>query len=154
MSDKRIPSKHVHAPKDKKGNVNMKVVWMICGAGIFFITAVFIFVCSIEYHAYKNIISAYKEGKYNTTEGYVENFIPGSYRDGEKESFDVNGVHFEYSDYENTQGYNVTRSHGGVIRKEGQYLKIGYIYDTGTCKNVIVRIEGDSNGMILYKQSE
>ncbi len=59
-------------------------------------------------------------------EGEVENFIPMPYTGHMNEEFDVNGIHFEYSDYGSTIGYNNTSSHGGVI-KEGLLVKIGYI---------------------------
>ena len=52
---------------------------------------------------YMQIIHTYKEGKYKTVEGYVENFVPASVggedqEDMEEESFDIKGVHFSYGD--------------------------------------------------------
>lgn len=49
------------------------------------------------------------------------------YSGHKQESFEVNGVRFEYSDFEVTIGYHNAKSHGGVIKEDGQYLKIGYV---------------------------
>jgi hypothetical protein len=39
------------------------------------------------------------------------------------ESFDVNGRHFHYSDYEVSAGFHNTSSHGGPLY-EGAYVRI------------------------------
>ena len=93
---------------------------------------------------YNAIIGGYKSGNYQIVEGYVENFHPMPSEGHDSESFDINGVHFSYSDYSIMFGYHNAKSKGGVITGDGQYLKIGYIhYDTkyDTYGNVIVYIE-------------
>ena len=41
------------------------------------------------------------------------------------EMFDIGDIHFEYSDNLVSVGYNKTKTNGGVIRGNGQYLKVG-----------------------------
>ena len=48
--------------------------------------------------------------------------------DMEEESFDIKGVHFSYGDkFIKKFGYHRPSTQGGYIKKDGQYLKIGYI---------------------------
>ena len=58
--------------------------------------------------------------------GPVEHFHPMPFQGHDVESFDVAGVHFAYSDYEVTQGFNNTSSHGGLVR-EGLIVRIHYV---------------------------
>lgn len=92
-------------------------------------------------HMYEKTVVAYKNGEYEIVEGYVENFVPMPYSGHAMESFEIDGVHFEYSDYNLIQGYHNTRSHGGVIYGDGQYLKVGYVKYNETYGNIIVYIE-------------
>lgn len=43
-----------------------------------------------------------------------------------RETFVVNGQYFSYSDYDLTQGFNQTQSHGGPI-KEGLQVRITHV---------------------------
>lgn len=94
---------------------------------------------------YMQIIHAYKQGSYKSIEGYVENFTPASsggeeQEDLEEESFDIKGVHFSYGDrFIKKFGYHRPSTQGGFIKKDGQYLRIGYI--TTEKGHVIVKIE-------------
>lgn len=94
---------------------------------------------------YMQIIHAYKQGNYKSIEGYVENFTPASsggedQEDLEEESFDIKGVHFSYGDrFIKKFGYHRPSTQGGFIKKDGQYLRIGYI--TTEKGHVIVKIE-------------
>ena len=90
---------------------------------------------------YNKIVGAYNRGEYQIVEGYVENFDPMPYSGHTKESFEINDIEFFYSDYNHHPGYNNTKSHGGVIKKNGQHLKIGYVYINETYGNIIVYIE-------------
>ena len=90
---------------------------------------------------YFKTVGAYQRGQYEVVEGYVENFDPMPYGGHTRESFEINDVYFEYSDYNVTSGYRNTKSHGGVITGDGQYLKIGYVYYNSTYGNIIVYIE-------------
>lgn len=139
---KKVPTEYVRAPKDKEGNIDMKFVNIFCKSGAFFIVFWISVACIGQFHMYKNTVGAYKKGNYLIVEGYIENFTPMSNGGHKRESFDINGVHFEYSDAEIIQGYNTPRFHGGIIKENGQYLKIGYVYYNSSYGNIIVRIEG------------
>ena len=93
------------------------------------------------------MIQAYKQGNYKSVEGYVENFIPASsggedQEDMEEESFDIKGVHFPMVINLLRVWLPQTIDTGGYIKKDGQYLKIGYI-STGKriCHRIRVRKE-------------
>jgi hypothetical protein len=60
--------------------------------------------------------SALRTGNYKVVEGRVENFKPMPWAGHGDETFDVNGVHFAYSDYVVTAGFNNSASHGGPMR--------------------------------------
>ena len=79
--------------------------------------------------SYHQAIQAYKEGRYSTVEGVVQEFVPMPYTGHAEESFKVNGVKFTYSDYEVTPGFNNTSSHGGPIRA-GLKVRIGHLGNT------------------------
>lgn len=66
-----------------------------------------------------------KNGTYHEVEGVVEDFDPMPHSGHKNESFTVNGVTFEYSDYGASTGFNNTKSHGGPI-DEGEIVKIRY----------------------------
>lgn len=113
------------------------------------ICAVFVFMFCLLYvnnfiQEYKTIVIPYKEGNYKIVEGYVENYVPMPYEGrGHHESFEINHVKFDYEHYSVGLGYHRAGSHGGIINRNGQKLKIGYI----TCgnENIIVRIEVPAN---------
>ena len=77
-------------------------------------------------------------GKYNTVEGYVEDFVPMPPSGHPYESFSINDICFQYSDYLITMGYRKARYFGGVIKGNGQYLRIYYIPSDN---NYIIKIE-------------
>jgi hypothetical protein len=79
--------------------------------------------------AYLRAIQAYREGRYQTVEGIVDEFVPMPYTGHAMESFRVNGKTFRYSDYVETPGFHKTRSHGGPIH-EGLPVRIGYVGNT------------------------
>lgn len=98
-------------------------------------------VVSSQMDMYENINARYREGQYETVEGYVENFVPMPREGHANESFEIDGVYFEYSDGHITQGYHNAKSHGGVITGDGQHLRIRYIYYEAKDRNIIVYIE-------------
>ncbi len=69
-------------------------------------------------------------------EGPIENFVPMPYAGHSEESFTVQGVPFEYSDYLVTDAFNNTASHGGPIDKN-TYVRICY----DPKGNAILRLE-------------
>lgn len=62
-------------------------------------------------------------GNCSVIEGVVENFHPMPKSGHDTERFEVNGVHFSYSDYATSRGFNNTASHGGPI-SEGLQVRI------------------------------
>ena len=55
-------------------------------------------------------------------------------------SFEVDGVYFEYTENQFPSAYSRTKPFGGVIRGDGQYVKLGFVADP-EYGNVIVYIE-------------
>lgn len=125
--------------KDVK--IDLKVVNVFC-----LVCALFVLLWSAisliaQWDMYDKTVGAYNRGEYEIVEGYVENFDPMPYGGHKNESFEIKGVKFSYSDYAIQPGYNNTKSHGGVIKENGQHLKIGYVYLNETHGNIIVYIE-------------
>lgn len=65
-------------------------------------------------------------GSTQVVEGVVEQFHPMPFTGHDTEHFVVNGVRFDYSDYEVTSAFNQTSSHGGPIRA-GLLVRIHYV---------------------------
>ena len=77
--------------------------------------------------------------------GITENYHSAPESGHDTESFDINGVHFEYSYYEIVNGYHKPASNGGVITGNGQHLKIKYIEDTyDEDYETVIRYPGDN----------
>lgn len=81
----------------------------------------------------------YQNGNFLTVEGKIENFDPMPHSGHAVESFNVNGVHFEYSDFMSVHGFNNTASHGGPLKRNGQQVRLSYISVNGD--NRILKIE-------------
>ena len=77
------------------------------------------------YGDYRAAIHAMRTNQVKVVEGIVTQFTPMPYSGHVMESFVVQGVRFEYSDYVITAGFNNTSSHGGRIR-EGLPVRIWY----------------------------
>lgn len=75
---------------------------------------------------YRRAVSAMQNNRAEVVEGVVTQFKPMPYTGHAMESFLVQGVKFEYSDYIITAGFNTTTSHGGPIR-EGLPVKIWHL---------------------------
>lgn len=100
----------------------------------------------IDYTNYSGTVKKYNDGDYMIVEGYISNYdtncdeITG--RDDD-EYFEVEGIGFGYRDIQDSVGYHTLRRSGGVIKGNGQYVKIMYTsikrYDKNI--NVILRID-------------
>ncbi|MCR4650554.1 MAG: hypothetical protein K5662_02250 [Lachnospiraceae bacterium] len=110
--------------------LSISIITAVTGVGLFFY---------VTYNSYK-ANNLFKEGYYKTVEGVVEDFSPMPYEGHQRESFVINGVRFQYSDFAETPGYNNARSHGGIIEGNGQHLRICY-YNDNSLGNVILQIE-------------
>lgn len=77
--------------------------------------------------------------KIKIVEGVVTQFDPMPSGGHKEESFSVNNVRFEYSDFLVIQGFNNTKSHGGPINGDGDSVRISYY--TKDNDNYIVKLE-------------
>ncbi len=105
------------------------------GIGLFLLSTIGM---SLEHKCYKEKLA---NNDVCIVEGSVEKFHAMPYEGHDTESFEINGVYFEYSDYMMQNGYHKSASHGGVITQNGQYLKVKYIAE---------EIEGEKENVILY----
>ena len=71
---------------------------------------------AVTFPQYYQLRKKYRAQQYSVVEGIVENFKPMPYEGHENETFTVNGIRFEYSDYAVSPAFNQTSSHGGPIR--------------------------------------
>jgi hypothetical protein len=83
------------------------------------------------------------EKTFNVVEGEIENFNPMPVEGHKYESFTVNGLFFEYSDFSPTYSFNQSASHGGPIHTNGQKVRISYI--SNKTNNYILKIEVKKN---------
>lgn len=108
-------------------------------AGI--ITAIlFVFVTISHTWDYFEKKAALENGQYETVEGYVEKFHAMPPEGHDSEHFVIDGVYFQYTAFEERNGYHRPACQGGVITNDGQYLKIGYVTNKKG-ENVILSIE-------------
>lgn len=92
-----------------------------------------------EISGYQEVRRILAQEEYQTVEGIIENFDPMPSGGHKHESFTVNEVKFEYSDFnEAFYGFNNTKSHGGPITGNGQKVKIEYYNRKG--KNYIFKL--------------
>ena len=119
--------------------VNLKIVKKICYCMALYVVLTEIISMYMLFDMYRKTVMAYRDGDYQIVEGYVENFDPMPYGVHKDETFDIEGVKFQYSDFRILFGYHNAKSHEGVINGKGQYLIIGYVRYKG--ENIIVYIE-------------
>ena len=94
----------------------------------------------IDYYKTKDI---YYNKEYKVIEGTLNNFDPMPYTGHKTESFSINQVCFEYSDYDlSYYGFRNTKSHGGPV-DEGKRFRISY-FNNGK-RNIILKIEAPIN---------
>ena len=83
-------------------------------------------------------MNAYKNKQYSIVEGRVSNYHPMPKEGHDYERFTVNGIDFEFSDYDLTYGYRNAASKGGAIKKD-LFVRIYYFNNKGV--NLILRLE-------------
>ena len=123
-----------------RGNSEMKIPKIIFGS-IFTVFALLMFLAELPstVTTKSNTNKMYENREFQIVEGVVEKFHPMPYSGHEQESFIVNGVYFEYSDFLVHYAFNNTASHGGPIYKNGQQVRLSYINSGGV--NKILKIE-------------
>ncbi len=128
--------------KDLSQNIKNSKIGMAIGLflsvffGIFFTVY---FTGNLAY--YFEFVKIYDNKKYKIVEGRVSNYHPmqkGGH--GDRESFNVNGIDFKFSDFDYTFGYNNATSKGGAI-KENLFVRIYYFNNSDEDGNVILRLE-------------
>jgi hypothetical protein len=80
------------------------------------------------YSEYTRLRSAYENGSAKVVEGAVRSFKPMPWSGHARERFCVEGQCFRYSDFNVTNGFNNTSSHGGPIR-DGLLVRVTYVGD-------------------------
>lgn len=122
--------------KDKsKSKAGFRILWIVFGLSL----GISLLVIPISMKNQFQIKREYQRGNYTTIEGQITNFDPMPEEGHKHESFTLNGIHFEYSDFEPLYGFNNSASHGGPIRENGQQVRLGYV--TELKRNIIVKIE-------------
>ncbi len=76
---------------------------------------------------------------YFQVEGEVKNLSLQEINGQFFESFSINNINFEYSDYNNIDGYHITSHNNGIIKRNGQKFKISYFPKDSI--NLILKIE-------------
>jgi hypothetical protein len=80
----------------------------------------------VTFSDYRRAVNAMRNGSAKIVEGTVTRFAPMPHTGHSMESFGVNGLEFEYSDFFATAGFNNTATYGGPIR-EGLFVKIWHL---------------------------
>lgn len=128
---------------DEKTNIRIrKFIYFLVPFWILMLYITF----SSGFEYYNETILKYKEGDFYVVEGYVENYHENNdiYKhQSDDESFLIDNVKFYYRDIYEQPGYHKIRKNGGVIKGNGQYLKIYYtaIEINEEPLNVILRID-------------
>ena len=91
----------------------------------------------IDYVEKKDVLD---NNQANIVEGIVEKYHAQPLSGHDTEHFEINGIYFEYSSGELLNGFNTPACYGGVIKENGQYLRIKYLKDDIE-NNVILYIE-------------
>ena len=119
------------------GYVVSKWIGWIVGA---FSICLFFCVLKIHVNDYLEMKSILKNNEALIVEGYVEQYHAMPREGHDTEHFEINGVYFEYTNFELSNGYNTPACYGGLIKENGQHLKIKYIVDD-IGNNIILYIE-------------
>lgn len=109
--------------------------FIMIGGGVLFL---FIWSWGL-YEDYSSLRNAYKKGEFAIVEGAVEDFGSRPDYGAASEGFNVNGIKFEYSEYELTGAYNQAswRKDGPI--QDGTRVRISYVSFNN--KNRIIKLE-------------
>jgi hypothetical protein len=130
-----------------KGKITAyKGIFGICFMGV--ATLWTVWVGYIQFSGYIQAHKIIKQKTYTVVEGDIGNFDPMPASGHKHESFTVQGVRFEYSDFEIVEGFNNTKSHGGPIRGNGQKVRITYY--TVRDRNLILKLEIRNSANTAY----
>lgn len=128
--------------KDKKnGKVEKDNASLIM---LIILDVVILWMCIGVHTEYVHLKEAYENGTCLYVEGEIHDYKSHPGIPEWNEEFMVEDERFFYSYYEVTAAYNWPKHYGGVIKGDGQRVKIGYVFDdksNKTPKNKIVYIE-------------
>lgn len=96
-------------------------------------------VFTIQYSSGSKANKALKDQTYKLVEGEITDFDPMPSGGHKHESFKVNNVPFEYSDFEIVDGFHNAKSRGGPINGNGDTVRIRYYSNGG--RNFILKLE-------------
>lgn len=88
----------------------------------------------VKWQRYRQAAAELRQGRYQTVEGVVRDFVPMPRSGHIMESFAVGDRRFSYSDFVATPGFHQTAGYGGPIH-EGVRVRVSY------SGNVILRLE-------------
>ena len=123
--------------KGYKGYVFAKWMGWIVGVFVF---CLFILITAAHITDYQEKIDILQNNQAKVVEGIVEKYHAMPREGHDSEHFEINGIYFEYSNFETINGYNTPACRGGVIKENGQHLKIKYVEEEFE-NNVILYIE-------------
>ena len=83
----------------------------------------------LNYAHFASLRTMARNENVDIVEGKVTDFVPMPYEGHADETFVVGGHRFAYSEYDETKGFNHTRSHGGPMN-EGLQVRITYVDDS------------------------
>ena len=139
----RILQKAVHNPSllnrpVRNLRVPIGVLTVLAGVGVTVLLVLMGSTYMERKQQYEASVTAYQNGDYETVEGSVEDFSPRLPMHHGSETFTVDGVAFDCPTVRE-YGYDGTYGDGGVIRGDGQFVRIGYVTYKG--EHVIVLIQ-------------
>ena len=111
--------------------------WIVSG----FLLLIFFLDMALNIYDYMKKKNQLDHDQVFVVEGFVENYHAMPLQGHDTEHFEIDGVFFEYSNYELINGYNRPACRGGVITGNGQYLIIKYVTDAVSNNNIILYIE-------------
>jgi hypothetical protein len=128
----RVPSTMPDLRKLRQVHLMMRLVAVVAFVAV-------LIVLGSTWSDYQYLRNAEARGAYRATAGMIRAFVPEGPEGRPHESFDVNGVHFNYSSNEVTSAYHRTLPEGGQLRN-GMLVRI---LDVG---GRIIRVETDPTG--------
>ena len=123
--------------KGYSGFIFWKITGYIIGTFLICLWALLVLSHVVDYQEMREILD---NDQALVVEGIVENYHAMPKEGHDTERFEINGVFFEFTSYEVINGYNTPACDGGVIKENGQHLKIKY-FDDGSGRNIILYIE-------------
>ncbi|MFA5507589.1 MAG: hypothetical protein WC314_17735 [Vulcanimicrobiota bacterium] len=114
-----------------------RLVWV----GLFFLSVGLTAAASWRiFKTHGPVVKAIGERQIREITGPVEDFVPESIEGAQHESFTVKEVRFEYSDSQQTGGFNNSSTQGGPIGP-GITVRLTYFHHPGLNQNIIVKLQ-------------